>query len=185
MRTSRKTLNAAISAAYARADHRTKRTARARPHPLPDGGPSPRARARLVSDILAAVLQNGEAAGVFATFARAVRAAGLTSLPPGLGPFTLFAPTNRAFARLPAGERDALFSDPVRLAQLVTHHLVAREVGAPHADIPTVAMAADGRALQVTADGPTYRVNGARLVKPHIHTSNGTVRGIDTVLLPR
>ena len=196
MKPPRETLNEAITAAYARAARAARSASRAPGDVLPIGDQPPAHRdplrpsvprplnPHLVPDVLGAVLQNAEAAGPFTTFARVVRATGLVKLPRGLGLFTLFAPTNRAFARLAADERDALFADPARLARLLARHLVARRVRAPRGDAPTVAMTIDGRELIVTAEGARFRVNGARLVKPHIHTSNGTVRGIDTLLQP-
>ena len=143
--------------------------------------PAPRPGPRLVPDVLGAVLENAAAGGAFSTFARAIRGAGLTALPRG-GEFTLFAPTDRAFAKLPAAELEALLQDTPRLARLVAHLLVPRMVRPPAAERPEVVWCVDGRELTVGVEDGVYRVNGARLVKPHIHASNGTVRGIDAVL---
>jgi uncharacterized surface protein with fasciclin (FAS1) repeats len=136
-------------------------------------------------DILRTLVESSETSGQFSTLARAIRVAGVGELRWGRGPFTVFAPTDRAFAKLPPAERDALLDDKPRLTRLLTSHVVAGDVAAPRADSPTVAAAVDGTALTVTVDDGTFRVNGARIVKPHLRASNGIIRGIDTVLMPR
>ena len=192
------TPNPTIAAAFARAAKAARSAARVRPDvpvgdPLDDAeretpatpaNPVPKRGPRLVPDVLGAVLESAETAGPFTTFARAMRVTGLTRLPDDIGPFTLFAPTNRAFAKLPADQLGALFQHKSRLARVVTNHLVPREVKAPRAGAPTLARSVDGGDMTVTVEDGVFRVNGARLVKPHIHASNGTVRGIDTVLMP-
>jgi uncharacterized surface protein with fasciclin (FAS1) repeats len=200
MTTRRERLSAAIEAAYERAALAARLASRAKPGPPPGGGPAQEVPASaaprpavsvarrppqsgLASDVLGAILRSG-AAGPFTILARAIRTATFSELPAGIGPFTLFAPTNRAFAKLPADQRDALFQDPVRLGHLLVRHLVARRVRSPRPGAPTPAMSLSGHQLTVTSEGGVFRVNGARLVKPHIHTANGTVHGIDTVLAP-
>jgi uncharacterized surface protein with fasciclin (FAS1) repeats len=199
MTTSREMLNAAIEAAYERAADAARAAYRAESGALPDGGPPPEVpasaarravvsagrrppRPGLASDVLSAILQSGAPSGPFTILARAIRTATFSELPAGIGPFTLFAPTNRAFAKLPADQRDALFQDPIRLGYLLARHLVGRRVRAPRPGVPTPAMSVTGHQLTVTSEGGAFRVNGARVVKPHIHTANGTVHGIDTVL---
>src|SRR5215216_5529250 len=73
-------------------------------------------------DILGTILESADATGRFTTLARAIRAAGVAGLQWGRGPFTVFAPTDRAFAKLPAGELDALLDDTVRLTRLLASH---------------------------------------------------------------
>ena len=138
----------------------------------------------VVGDVLAALLASAALGGPFTTVARLARAADLTSLPAGLGPFTLFAPTDAAFARLPAGAVDALERDPARLARVLTFHLVPRVVPAPRRDAPVIARSVEGGELTVTVTGTTFRVNGARLVAPDIRTPAGDVHAIDGVLAP-
>lgn len=136
-------------------------------------------------DILGTILGTADATGHFTTLARAIRGAGESELQGRPGPFTVFAPTDRAFAGLPAGELDALLNDKARLTRLLASHVVAHDVAAPRPDSPTVATAISGAELTVTFDDGTFRVNGARIVKPHLRASNGIVRAIDTVLMPR
>jgi uncharacterized surface protein with fasciclin (FAS1) repeats len=136
-------------------------------------------------DVLGTILGSADATGQFTTLARAIRDAGDSELQGSPGPFTVFAPTDRAFGKLPAGELDALLNDKRRLTLLLASHVVAQDVAAPRAASPTVVTAIGGAELTVTFDDGTFRVNGARIVKPHLRASNGIVRAIDTVLMPR
>lgn len=123
-----------------------------------------------------------EAVPSFSTFAKAVRMAGLTPLLREKGPFALFVPTNRAFARVPAAELDALLADGPRLVRVLRRHIVPRRVRGPRADAPTSARSIGGATLTVRLDEGVYRVNGARVVKPRTRATNGVLRGIDRVL---
>jgi uncharacterized surface protein with fasciclin (FAS1) repeats len=194
-----KNVNSAKSAAYAQAAKAS------RPAPLSGDAVAPSdappAVLRLVAptpaeqpiaagteverDILGTIFESAATTGRFTTLARAIRAAGVAELQWGAGPFTVFAPSDRAFAKLPSGEVDALLEDKPRLTRLLASHVVARDVEAPRANAPTVATAVDGAELTITFDDGGYRVNGARIVKPHLRASNGIVRAIDTVLMPR
>jgi uncharacterized surface protein with fasciclin (FAS1) repeats len=125
-------------------------------------------------------------AGSFNTLVAAVKAAGLVETLSGAGPFTVFAPTDAAFAKLPAGTIDALLADTAKLTSILTFHVVAGKVMA--ADIikangatPTTV---NGLPLAVVVrDGKVY-VNGAQVVTADIVASNGVIHVIDTVLLP-
>ncbi len=139
----------------------------------------------VLGDVLGAIRANGAAGGPFTTFARLMQRAEIGSLPVGLGPFTLFAPTDRAFERLGADTVETLVKEPARLARVLMHHLVPREVPAPRPGVPLTVRSVEGGELTLTVSRTTFRVNGARVVTPHIHTANGTVRGIDRVLMPR
>lgn len=119
----------------------------------------------------------------FATLTTALRAAGMTELLAGDGPFTLFAPTDRAFARLPEGVLDALLQDRARLKRVLTSHLVAGRVTPPQPGTPSIVTSVAGSELNVTVHNGTFRVNGARVVRPHVRAPNGMIRGIDTVLM--
>ena len=133
------------------------------------------------------------AAGQFKTLAAALQAAGLVDTLKGAGPFTVFAPTDEAFAALPEGTVEALLADPTGdLASILTYHVVAGEVLA--ADVGGL----DGQAVE-TVNGATFTVNvgddgsvtltdatgnEVGVVQTDIMTSNGVIHVIDGVLLP-
>jgi uncharacterized surface protein with fasciclin (FAS1) repeats len=117
------------------------------------------------------------------TFAAALHTAGLERLLSERGPFTIFAPTNRAFEKLPRREFDALLADASRLARVLCHHVVPGRVRAPRPDAPGLAMPIDGAELRLSATGSRYQVDGASIVKTNIRASNGVIHAIDTVLL--
>lgn len=121
-------------------------------------------------------------AGGFNTLVTAVQAAGLVDTLKGPGPFTVFAPTDEAFAKIPKAQLDALLKDKQKLAAVLTYHVVAGKVMAKDVkagDVKTV----NGKALKIsTTSGVT--VNNAKVVKTDIGTSNGVIHVIDTVVLP-
>jgi uncharacterized surface protein with fasciclin (FAS1) repeats len=120
----------------------------------------------------------------FATLTAAVTAAGLVETLQGEGPFTVFAPTDDAFAALPAGVLDALLLPENKdvLTKILTYHVVAGKVMAADVtdgDVPTV----EGQTVALsTADGVT--VNGAKVIQADVETSNGVIHAIDAVILP-
>jgi uncharacterized surface protein with fasciclin (FAS1) repeats len=120
----------------------------------------------------------------FATLTAAVTAAGLVETLQGEGPFTVFAPTDDAFAALPAGVLDALLlpENKDALTKILTYHVVAGKVMAADVtdgDVPTV----EGQTVALsTADGVT--VNGAKVIQADVETSNGVIHAIDAVILP-
>jgi uncharacterized surface protein with fasciclin (FAS1) repeats len=131
-------------------------------------------------------LVNGIAtAGPFTTLASVLRTTGLQGLLAGEGPLTLFAPTDRAFARVPSEELEALLADPERLTRVLSHLIVQGDVKGPQEGWPVVATTVGGGELTITLDGGAFRVDGARVVKPRIRASNGVVHAIDTLLMPR
>jgi uncharacterized surface protein with fasciclin (FAS1) repeats len=123
-------------------------------------------------------------AGNFSTLVAAVTAADLVETLSGEGPFTVFAPTDEAFAALPAGVLDALLlpENKAVLAQILTYHVVAGKVMAADVtdgDVPTV----EGQTIALsTATGVT--VNGANVVSADVAASNGVIHAIDAVILP-
>jgi uncharacterized surface protein with fasciclin (FAS1) repeats len=138
-----------------------------------DSEPSPR-------DIVDAAV----AAGNFKTLATALQAAGLVETLKGPGPFTVFAPTDEAFAKLPAGTVEALLKDKQRLAAVLTYHVVPGRVMAASVVTRTSAKTVQGGSLAIRADDGVT-VDGANVVKTDIQASNGVIHVIDTVLMPR
>ncbi|MDQ8153838.1 MAG: fasciclin domain-containing protein [Gemmatimonadota bacterium] len=122
----------------------------------------------------------------FNTLVAAVKAAGLADALSGTGPFTVFAPTDAAFAKLPAGTVEALLKDPVALAAILKYHVVSGKVTA--ADViksnggktPTL----NGAALDIQVKGGKVHVNGATVTSADVMASNGVIHVIDTVVLP-
>ncbi len=124
-------------------------------------------------------------AGRFSTLARALRSTGLDAVLRGRGPFTVFAPTDAAFARLPAGMLDQLLAPAGRdrLTGLLLHHVVAKTVpAATLATVPAVT-AMDGSTLTVTSSRAGLAVGGANVVTSDLDAANGIIHVIDGVVL--
>jgi len=130
------------------------------------------------------IVDVASADGSFGTLVAAVTAADLVETLSGTGPFTVFAPTDEAFAALPAGVLDALLlpENKALLAQILTYHVVSGMVMAADVtdgDVATV----EGQKIKLsTADGVT--VNGATVVVADVMASNGVIHAIDAVILP-
>ena len=118
----------------------------------------------------------------FSTLVTAIQEAGLVETLQGEGPFTVFAPTNDAFAALPEGELDALLADPEVLQRVLSYHVAEGEMMAQDMTDGTITTV-EGTNLDVTtADG--IRFNNAAATEPDIMASNGVIHVIDSVLLP-
>ena len=133
------------------------------------------------------IVQVAVEAGSFNTLVAAVKAAGLVETLSGPGPFTVFAPTDAAFAKLPAGTIDALLADKEKLASILTYHVVSGKVMA--ADIVksngATPKTVNGLPLDIVVrDGKVY-VNGINVVTADVQASNGVIHVIDAVLLPQ
>ncbi len=124
--------------------------------------------------------------GQFKTLAAALGAAGLVDTLKGTGPFTVFAPTDAAFAKLPAGTVEDLLKpeNKEKLTAILTYHVVSGSVLA--ADVMKVKEAAtvNGSMVKVNADGGSVMINDATVTTADIAASNGVIHVIDTVLLP-
>lgn len=125
--------------------------------------------------------------GNFNTLVAAVKAAGLVETLQGDGPFTVFAPTDAAFAKLPAGTVEALLKDKQKLASILTYHVVAGKVMAGDVVKSNGAKPAtvNGQSLDITLKAGKVYVNGAQVVTADIVASNGVIHVIDTVVLPK
>jgi uncharacterized surface protein with fasciclin (FAS1) repeats len=142
----------------------------------------PPAQAQHTKDIV----DTAVAAGSFTTLAKALTAADLVATLKGAGPFTVFAPTDDAFAKLPAGTLDKLLKPENKetLRRVLTYHVVPGKVMAADVVKVTSAKAVSGDPLAVKVSGSTVHVDKARVVKTDIAASNGVIHVIDTVLLP-
>ena len=122
--------------------------------------------------------------GSFNTLVAAVKAAGLADTLSGKGPFTVFAPTDAAFAKLPAGTVDALLKDVPKLKAILTYHVVAGSVMAK--DVKTgMVKTVNGQSINVVAGASGVTVNDAKVTAVDVKASNGVIHVIDTVLLPK
>lgn len=125
------------------------------------------------------------AAGQFKTFAGAIKAAGLTAeLAAARGPFTVFAPTDEAFKKLPTGAYDSLLKDTGKLKAVLNYHVVSGYFMVRDLKSGDVATA-QGTPLTAVVSSSDVRVNGARVTKADIVATNGIVHAIDTVILPK
>jgi uncharacterized surface protein with fasciclin (FAS1) repeats len=123
-------------------------------------------------------------AGHFTTFTAAMKAAGLTDALAGKGPFTVFAPTDEAFRKLPSGAYDALLSDAAKLKAVLNYHVVSGYFMARDVKSGEV-MTLQGSTLTAAVSSSEVRVNGARVTHADMVATNGIVHGIDAVILPR
>ena len=117
------------------------------------------------------------------TLVAAVKAAGLVETLKGPGPFTVFAPTDAAFAKLPAGSVEALLADKDKLTQILTYHVVAGKVMSNQVKTGAV-KTVQGQTLNVRAEDGMVTVNDAQVTAADIVASNGVIHVIDTVVLP-
>ncbi len=125
-------------------------------------------------------------AGQFKTLVKAVQAAGLVETLKGKGPFTVFAPTDEAFAKLPAGTIQKLLDEPGRktLKAILLYHVVPGKVMAEDVVKITKAKTAQGANVKVNAANGKVRINDANVVQANIAASNGVIHVIDRVILP-
>jgi uncharacterized surface protein with fasciclin (FAS1) repeats len=129
------------------------------------------------------IVDTAVAAGSFTTLVKAVQEAGLVETLKGAGPFTVFAPTDEAFAKLPAGTLEGLLKDKAKLASVLTYHVVPGKVMAADAAKLSSAKTVQGQSVKIDAKNGV-RVNDAKVVKADIEASNGVIHVIDTVILP-
>ena len=129
------------------------------------------------------IVDTAVAAGSFKTLVAAITAAGLVETLKGPGPFTVFAPTDEAFAKLPPGTVDALLADKAKLTAVLTYHEVSGNVKSTSVAGMTEAVTVQGGKLKIDASAGV-KINGATVTKADIATSNGVIHVIDTVLIP-
>ena len=132
------------------------------------------------------IVQIASEAGTFNTLVAAVKAAGLAETLQGPGPFTVFAPTDAAFAKLPAGTVESLLADPKKLASILTFHVVSGKVMSTdivkaNGATPTTV---NGAPLDVVVRNGKVYVDGARVITADVVASNGVIHVIDAVLIP-
>jgi uncharacterized surface protein with fasciclin (FAS1) repeats len=129
------------------------------------------------------IVDTAVAAGSFKTLATALQAAGLVQTLKGPGPFTVFAPTDAAFAKIPKADLDALLADKAKLTAVLTYHVVPGKVMAKDVKAGKVKTVQGGELNLGTAGGVT--VDNAKVVQADVVASNGVIHVIDSVVLPR
>lgn len=131
------------------------------------------------------IVDTAVAAGSFTTLATALDAAGLIATLKGPGPFTVFAPTDAAFEKLPAGTLDGLLKDKTKLSGVLTYHVVSGKVMA--ADVVKLSSAdtVNGQSVKIKVVDGKVMINDATVVTADIETSNGVIHVIDSVLIPQ
>jgi uncharacterized surface protein with fasciclin (FAS1) repeats len=137
-------------------------------------------------DKLGDVVAVAEGAGKFKTLCAAVKAAGLEETLQGKGPFTVFAPTDAAFAKLPKGTLDDLLKpeNKEKLTAILTYHVLSGEIMA--ADVKTMkAKTVNGQSLDVMVEDGKVTVDKAKVIMTDVPASNGVIHAIDTVLMPK
>ena len=122
------------------------------------------------------IVDTAVAAGSFSTLVQAVQAAGLVDTLKGEGPFTVFAPTDEAFAKLPPGTVESLLKDKEQLAKVLTYHVVPGRLDAT---------AVTGMKKLDTVEGSQLPVSSIRIATTDIETSNGIIHVVDEVLIPQ
>ncbi|MBD1864102.1 MULTISPECIES: fasciclin domain-containing protein [Trichocoleus] len=132
---------------------------------------------------MADIVDTAVNAGSFSTLVAAVKAANLVDTLKGEGPFTVFAPTDEAFAKLPAGTVDALLQDVPKLTKILTYHVVSGKVMA--ADVTKLKSATTVEGSDVKIDASSgVKINDSTVTTPDVAADNGVIHIIDTVLIP-
>jgi uncharacterized surface protein with fasciclin (FAS1) repeats len=133
------------------------------------------------------IVDTAVSTGMFNTLVAAVKAGGLVDTLKGPGPFTVFAPTDEAFAKLPAGTVENLLKPENKdmLVKILTYHVVPGNAMASDVVKQKNWKTVQGQELTVQAKDGKVRIDNSNVVKPNIATSNGTIHVIDTVLMPK
>jgi len=129
------------------------------------------------------IIDTAKSAGDFNTLVAAIQAAGLTETLKGPGPFTVFAPTDEAFAKLPPGTVEALLKDKDKLTKILTYHVLAGEVMAKDVK-PGKVSTVNGAKLNISKGSYGVKVDNASVVATDVLASNGVIHVIDTVVIP-
>jgi uncharacterized surface protein with fasciclin (FAS1) repeats len=163
----------------------------AAPTTAPTATPAPTAAAPSTAPSASAaamakdIVETATEAGSFKTLLAAVKAAGLVETLQGKGPFTVFAPTDTAFAALPAGTLDGLLKDPAALKKVLLYHVVSGSVTADKVVGLTSATSVEGSPIAISVkDGTVYLNDSAKVVTADVMASNGVIHVIDKVILP-
>jgi uncharacterized surface protein with fasciclin (FAS1) repeats len=131
------------------------------------------------------IVATASSAGSFNTLVAAVQAAGLVETLQSDGPYTVFAPTDDAFAKLPAGTVESLLANPDKLREILLYHVVPGKVMAADVVGLSSAKTAQGSEVAIKLDDGSVRIDNALVTATDIETSNGVIHVIDSVMIPR
>ena len=133
------------------------------------------------------IVDTAVSAGSFNTLAAALKAAGLVDTLKGKGPFTVFAPTDEAFAKLPAGTVEDLLKpeNKAKLVSILTYHVVPGSVSSGEVVKMTSAKTVEGQSVKISTKDGGVMIDGAKVVKADVMASNGVIHVIDSVILPQ
>jgi uncharacterized surface protein with fasciclin (FAS1) repeats len=145
---------------------------------------APTTTAAVEAEAMGTIVDVASDAGTFETLLAAAEAAGLVDTLQSDGPYTVFAPTDDAFAALPEGTVESLLADPEALANILLYHVVAGKVLAADVVGLDSATTAQGSDVAISVDGSSVMVNEANVVATDIEASNGVIHVIDAVILP-
>ena len=130
------------------------------------------------------IVDTASDAGTFNTLLAAAKAAGLVETLKGAGPFTVFAPSDAAFAKLPKGAVQALLKDTKKLKAVLTYHVVSGAVDAKTARTLQTAKTVQGQSIRIKVKGAELHINDAKVVSADIKATNGVIHVIDQVIMP-
>ncbi len=130
------------------------------------------------------IVDTAMSAGTFSTLVTAITVAGLDTALKSPGPFTVFAPSDNAFSKLPSGTVESLLEDIPTLRKVLEYHVVSGKVMAADVVKLKTATTTTGEDVKITTSGNTVKVNDAQVVTPDVEADNGVIHIIDTVLLP-
>ena len=130
------------------------------------------------------IVQTAASAGQFKTLARLLTRAGLVGALEKPGPYTVFAPTDAAFAKVPKKTLDALLADKAKLKAVPLYHVVAGKVTAADVTKLSSAKTLDGKKLRIRVSGKNVFVNAAKVTKPNVMATNGVIHVVNRVLIP-
>jgi uncharacterized surface protein with fasciclin (FAS1) repeats len=131
------------------------------------------------------IVETAVAAGKFTTLASLLEKAGLVKTLKGKGPYTVFAPTDAAFAKLPPATLDELGEDKAKLRSVLLYHVAGRKLPAAKLVKRRSVKTLNGKRVRIRVSGETVRVGGARVTTADVGASNGVIHVIDKVLIPR
>ena len=131
------------------------------------------------------IVDTAVSAGDFNTLVTALKEADLVNTLKGEGPFTVFAPSDEAFAKIPADKLNALLADKEKLTAVLTYHVVPGKVMASDVVKMASAKTVQGQSIAIKVDGGSVMIDGAKVAATDIMTSNGVIHVIDTVIMPK
>jgi uncharacterized surface protein with fasciclin (FAS1) repeats len=130
------------------------------------------------------LVETAVAAGSFKTLAKLLTEANLIGVMKGPGPFTVFAPTDEAFAKVPKETLDALAKDKAKLAKVLQYHVLTSRWTTDDLKLVNRAGTAEGQSVTIAVSGSTITINNAKIIQPNVGASNGVIQVIDAVLMP-